>query len=78
MTNFSKEMTGRSQNFWLLEIAKRKTTKEPSKLDNEQPRAYPEHRRWSAVTSTSLAYGLPIMMLPNGITVLCARQIKDL
>lgn len=54
-------MTGRSQNFRLLEITKMENAKDPSKLDNEQPRAYPEHRRWSAVTSTSLAYGLPII-----------------
>lgn len=70
-------MTGRSQNFRLAEIAKRETTKDPSKLGDEQPRAYPEHRRWS-VTSTSLAYGLPIMTLPKGIMFPCATQIKDL
>lgn len=71
------EMTGRSQNSRLLEITKRETAQDPSKLGNEQPKAYPEHRRWSALTSTSLAYGLPIMTLPNGITFPCARQMKD-
>lgn len=43
--NFNKEMTDRSQNFRLLEIAKRETADDPSKRGNEQSRAYPEHRR---------------------------------
>lgn len=71
------EMTGRSQNFRLLEIATRETAspKEQSKPGNT---AYPGHRRCSAVLSTSLAHGLPLLMLPKRTMFPCARQMKDL
>lgn len=79
-TVFNMEMTSRSQNFRLPEIPRRETgsPKDQSRLGNEQPRAYPGHRRCSAVLSTRLAHRLPILTLPKGTTFPCARQMEGL
>lgn len=75
------EMTGRSQNFRLLEIARRETAspKVQSKLGNKvnSPGLTQDTKDVLPYFSPSLAHGLPILTLPKETTFPCARQMKD-